>query len=71
MQIRMRCFKCQTLFVVKTDEIKSALETLQAEKFKHYNSHCPKCGRSNKISAAQLKKALPNWKPSEEQVSEE
>jgi DNA-directed RNA polymerase subunit M/transcription elongation factor TFIIS len=71
MQIRMRCFKCQTLFVVKIDEIKAALEVVHAENLKHYNAHCPKCGRANKVSNNQLKKAVPNWKPADSPVSED
>ena len=64
MQIRMRCFKCQTLFVIKNDEIRAALEVVHSDNLKHYNSSCPKCGRANKVSNNQLKKAIPNWEPS-------
>ena len=71
MQIRMRCFKCQTPFVLKNDEIKAALETVHSDNLKHYNSSCPKCGRANKVSKNQLKKAIPNWEPPSTPGSEE
>lgn len=72
MQIRLRCFKCGTPFVVKNEEISAALDVIYAENLKHYNCHCPKCGRANKVSKTQMKKALPSWTPTEvEETTEE
>ena len=63
MQINLRCFKCATPFVIKSEEVAAALDQIQAENLKHYNAHCPKCGRANKVSKKQLRMAAPNWQP--------
>ena len=63
MQINIRCFSCHTPFSVTTDEVESALTQLAEEGHKHYNALCPRCGKANKVSKAQLKRAAPNWKP--------
>jgi hypothetical protein len=65
MQINMRCFSCQTPFQVKSDEAISALNKVHEEGLKHYNAICPRCGKANKVSRAQLKRAAPGWKPTE------
>jgi ribosomal protein S27AE len=62
MQINIRCFSCHTPFSVKTDEVESALLKIHEEGLKHYNALCPRCGKSNKVSKAQLKRAAPGWK---------
>jgi len=63
MQLNLRCFKCSTPFVVTPEEVKAALDQLQSENLKHYNAHCPKCGRANKVSKKQLLQAAPSWTP--------
>ena len=63
MQINIRCFSCHTPFSVTTEEAASALAKLHEESMKHYNALCPRCGKSNKVSKAQLKRAVPGWKP--------
>jgi hypothetical protein len=63
MQINMRCFSCHTPFSVKQEEIESALTQLHEEGHKHYNAICPRCGKANKVSKSQLKRAAPNWEP--------
>ena len=63
MQINLRCFSCQTPFQVKNEEVASALTKLHEEGLKHYNAICPRCGKANKVSKAQLKRAAPGWKP--------
>jgi hypothetical protein len=52
--------------VIKSEEVNAALNTLHAEGHKHYNAHCPKCGRANKVSKKQLKQSAPNWEPPKE-----
>ena len=63
MQVRLNCFNCHTPFVIKPDEVDAALNELHEKDFKHYNAHCPKCGKANKVSKKQLQQASPNWKP--------
>ena len=62
MQINIRCFSCQTPFSVKNEEVVAALGKLHEEDLKHYNALCPRCGKTNKVSKAQLKRAAPGWK---------
>jgi hypothetical protein len=66
MQIRLRCYNCRTPFAVKPDEVIAALNLLHREEHKHYNALCPRCGRANKISKGQLRRAVPNWQPPKE-----
>lgn len=63
MQVNLRCFSCHTPFSLKEEEIESALNLIYEEKLKHYNAICPRCGKTNKVSKAQLKRAVPNWEP--------
>jgi uncharacterized protein with PIN domain len=63
MQITMRCFSCHTPFHVKDEEIIAALDHITEEGHKHYNALCPRCGKANKLSKAQLKRSAPNWEP--------
>ena len=65
MQVNLRCYSCSTPFAVKPDEIKAALDLIHQEELKFYNAPCPRCGRANKVSKKQLKRAAPNWQPSE------
>lgn len=63
MQINIRCFSCHTPFSVTIEEVESALTQLLEEGHKHYNALCPRCGKANKVSKAQLRRAAPNWTP--------
>ena len=66
MQINLRCFSCQTPFSVSQEEVESALTQLLDEGHKHYNALCPRCGKANKVSKKQLRRAAPNWEPPKE-----
>jgi len=48
---------------VTIEEVESALTQLLEEGHKHYNALCPRCGKANKVSKAQLRRAAPNWTP--------
>ncbi len=61
MQINLRCYSCNTPFQVKIEEVEAALTLLFEEGHKHYNAICPRCGKANKVSKAQLRRAAPNW----------
>jgi len=63
MQIRLRCYSCRTPFAIKSEEIEAALNQLHLEEHKHYNALCPRCGKSNKVSKKQLRRASPGWEP--------
>jgi hypothetical protein len=63
MQINIRCFSCHTPFSVKQEEVEAALTLLYQEDLKHYNANCPRCGKANKVSKKQLRRAAPKWEP--------
>lgn len=67
MQINIRCYSCSTPFSVKSEEVEAALNQVHTEDLKHYNALCPRCGRANKVSKKQLKRAAPNWQPPAEE----
>jgi len=52
---------CQTMFAISRDEMLVALQTMSAENLTHYDTHCPKCRRANRIERAKLERANPNW----------
>lgn len=61
--MQLRCRNCNRPFALKREEIHAALEIVHAEDLKHYNVHCPHCGKSNKISVKELKRGAPGWTP--------
>ncbi len=70
MQINIRCYSCKTPFSVKTEEVTAALNQVHTEDLKHHNALCPRCGRANKVSKKQLKRAAPNWQPPAKETKE-
>jgi phage FluMu protein Com len=63
--MQLRCYQCSWSFGIGKDEIAAALEELQASGGTHYDAHCPRCKRANKISLEQLKQSLPRSRPAE------
>lgn len=59
MNILQRCNNCRTPFNIREPEIVAALAVMKSNGFKYYNAACPSCGRPNKISEAQLRRAAP------------
>lgn len=59
--MNLRCMYCQTLFGVSREDLLIALQTIQAEALTHYDFHCPKCRRANRVERAKLERAYPNW----------
>ncbi|MBN1304481.1 MAG: hypothetical protein JXA13_08600 [Anaerolineales bacterium] len=59
--MNIRCIYCQNMFVISRDEILSALPDMIAENHQHYNAHCPRCGRANRIARKQLEHTTPGW----------
>lgn len=59
--MNLRCMYCQTLFGVSREDMLIALQTIQAEALTHYDFHCPKCRRANRVERAKLERAYPNW----------
>jgi hypothetical protein len=44
---------------MKNEEVRAAVEQTEAEKKKHYETHCFKCGKLMKIQVGELKRRLP------------
>lgn len=59
MNILQRCTNCRTPFSVLESEIVAALPEMKANGHKYHNAMCPSCGRPNKISLAQMERAMP------------
>jgi phage FluMu protein Com len=67
--MQIRCYRCGWSFAVKKEEAAFALQALEETGGTHYDSNCPRCRHSNRISLEQLKKASPL--PGEESASAE
>lgn len=59
--MNLRCMYCQTMFAIGRDEMVAALQTMEAENLHHYDAHCPKCRRANRVERKKLELANPNW----------
>ncbi len=58
--MQIRCYRCGWSFAVKKEEAAFALQALEETGGTHYDSNCPNCRHSNRISLEQLKKAAPS-----------
>lgn len=63
--MQLRCYQCGWSFAVSKDEAAAAVESMQASGGSHYDAHCPRCKRANKVSLEQLKRGLPRPRPAE------
>jgi phage FluMu protein Com len=68
--MQIRCYRCGWSFAIKKEEAAFALEALEETGGTHYDSSCPRCRHSNRISLEQLGKAAPR-SADERQVSEQ
>ncbi len=59
--MQLRCFYCQTMFTLSRETMLAALQQMQSEKLHHFDAHCPKCRRANRIVRERLERAYPNW----------
>lgn len=57
--MQIRCYRCGTSFAIKQEEAAFALEALEETGGTHYDSNCPRCRHSNRISLEQLRKGAP------------
>ncbi len=57
--MQIRCYRCGWSFAIKKDEAAFALQALEETHGTHYDSNCPRCRHSNRISLEQLRKAAP------------
>ena len=57
--MQVRCYRCGWSFAIKKDEAAFALQAIEETGGTHYDSSCPRCRHSNRISLEQLRKAAP------------
>ena len=69
--MNLRCMYCQTMFGVSREVMLIGLQTMEAEKLTHYEIHCPKCRRANRVERKKLERANPNWQESLKQMTKE
>ena len=61
--MQLRCYQCGWSFGISKDETVAALEALKASGGSHYDAHCPRCKRANKVSVEQLQRSMPRTRP--------
>ena len=57
--MQIRCYRCGWSFAIKREEAAFALEALEESGGNHYDSRCPNCRHSNRISIEQLRAIVP------------
>ena len=68
--MQLRCRNCNRPYAMKREEVHAALDIVHAEDLKYYNSHCPHCGKSNKVTVKELHRGAPGWAPTQAETSE-
>ena len=69
--MNLRCMYCQTMFGVSREVMLVGLQTMEADNLTHYDVHCPKCRRANRVERKKLELANPNWKESLKEMAKE
>lgn len=69
--MNLRCMYCQTMFAIGREEMIVALQTMEAEGLSHYDAHCPKCRRANRVERKKLELANPNWQETLKEMAKE
>lgn len=59
--MNLRCMYCQTMFGLSRENMLIALQAIEADNLSHYDFHCPKCRRANRVERKKLELANPNW----------
>jgi phage FluMu protein Com len=48
--MQLKCSFCSTPFALSKEEVELAIQKLTVENQAHYDAHCPKCRRANRIT---------------------
>jgi hypothetical protein len=59
------------MFALSREEMVAALQTMDAEDLTHYDAHCPKCRRANRVERKKLELANPNWQETLKEMAKE
>jgi drug/metabolite transporter (DMT)-like permease len=68
--MQIRCRNCNRPYALKREEVIAALDTMHTENLKHYDVHCPHCGKNNQVSQKELKRSAPGWSPEQAQPTQ-
>jgi hypothetical protein len=52
---------CQTMFGISRENMLIALQAMHEDNLTHFDFHCPKCRRANRVERKKLELANPNW----------
>ena len=69
--MNLRCMYCQTMFGVSRDVMLIGLQSMETENLTHYDIHCPKCRRANRVERKKLEMANPNWRETIKELDKE
>jgi hypothetical protein len=69
--MNLRCMYCQTMFGISRENMLIALQTMEAENLSHFDFHCPKCRRANRVEREKLELANPNWQETLKEMAKE
>jgi hypothetical protein len=50
------------MFNITQDEMLAGLEHMEEQKLTHYDAHCPKCRRANRVERLRMERFFPDWK---------
>ena len=64
--MQIRCYSCGTPFNLKKEAVHAALDMVTEEDLNHFNAHCPRCRKANRIATERLQRAAPDWVPAGE-----
>ena len=67
--MQIRCYRCGWSFAVKREEAAFVLEALEESGGTHYDTRCPKCRHSNRVSLEQIRAIVP--RPADQQPEED
>lgn len=69
--MNLRCMYCQTMFGISRENMLVALQTMETDNLDHFEFHCPKCRRANRVERKKLELANPNWKEKVKELAAE
>jgi len=69
--MNIRCAFCQTPYTLSRVAMLDALQEVDSKKLSHYDAHCPRCRRANRIPRQRLEMAMPNWRDELKQFEKE
>lgn len=69
--MNLRCMYCQTMFGISRENMLIALQSMETDNLDHFEFHCPKCRRANRVERKKLELANPDWKEKVKELAAE